>query len=104
MLKVLGKELKKGCICAFITKKEIDDDILINAGFLVEDTIIIGVDSSDVYSNKNNRKNGNSNLIKREEISLNSLKKNKKRENNRDFGIKKNTGDCFITFAVTSSC
>lgn len=87
----LGKELRSGCECAFITKRPLLNDDLLKRGFIVTKEIPIRDDSkkgrktsSNSNSNSNSRSNG--------------------RESNAAYGNddKDNTGDCFVTFAVVA--
>lgn len=83
----LGKELKSGCECAFITKRPLLKDDLLKRGFIVTKEIPIRDESKKsrkMSSNSNSRSNG--------------------RESNAAYGNddKDNTGDCFVTFAVVA--
>jgi hypothetical protein len=84
ILTVLGKGLKSGCECAFITKKPLSKEVLLERGFTVNEEVPIRDDT------KKGKKSSFSNP------------RNSGRESNAAYGNddKDNTGDCFVTFAV----
>ena len=85
----LGKELRSGCECAFITKRPLLKDDLLKRGFIVTKEIPIRDDS------KKGRKTSS---------NLNSKSRSSGKESNAAYGNddKDNTGDCFVTFAVVA--
>ena len=84
ILTVLGKGLRSGCECAFITKKPLSKAVLLERGFIVKEEVPIRDDT------KKGKKSSFSNP------------RNSGRESNAAYGNddKDNTGDCFVTFAV----
>ena len=87
----LGKELRSGCECAFITKRPLLIDDLLKRGFIVTKEIPIRDDS------RKGRKSSSSS-------NSNSKSRSHGRESNAAYGNdeKDNTGDCFVTFAVVA--
>ena len=81
----LGRELKSGCECAFITKRSLSKEDLLQRRFIVTAEIPIRDDS------KRGRK-------------MSSNSRGRGSESNAAYGNddKDNTGDCFVTFAVVA--
>ena len=101
ILKILGKKLKKGCECAFITKKMIGKDVLEDSGFVLRDVIPIGDDG--VLGNGIIKGRGRGiNKDKSEVRDKTYLKKSKESDIGYGNDNKVNTGDCFITFAIVA--
>lgn len=84
ILKVLGNGLRSGCECAFITKKPLSREVLLERGFIVKEEVPIRDET------KKGKKSSSSNP------------RSSGRESNAAYGNddKDNTGDCFVTFAV----
>jgi hypothetical protein len=52
----LGKDLRPGCVCAFVTKQPLDDKLLVQAGFTVDCVVPV---SGEQGSQRKAKKNGN---------------------------------------------
>ena len=103
ILKILGKKLKNGCECAFITKEMIGKDVLEDSGFVLRDVIPIGDDG--VLGNGIIKGRGRGRGIDKDKSEVRDktyLKKRKESDIGYGNDNKVNTGDCFITFAIVA--
>ena len=94
ILEALGRGLKSGCECAFVTKNRLDESVLEERGFQVTKMIPIGEEKK--------KKRGASRGGKgRENDGGEGLRYSKKSKNDIKYDdAKENTGDCVINFAV----
>ena len=105
ILKILGKKLKNGCECAFITKKMIGKDVLEDSGFVLRDVIPIGDDGVLGNGIGKGRGKGRGRGIDKDKSEVRDktyLKKSKESDIGYGNDNKVNTGDCFITFAIVA--
>ena len=102
ILKILGSELNSGCECAFITKQQLNLDLLRLSGFSVREIIPIGDENEKDKGRKQGSGQGQGQGQGQGKGGEVSYLKGKK-ESNRGYGNDNKggkTGDCFITFAV----